>query len=54
MFISFSFVILCIIHCINLTYNGRQYFKSALDRFCHLESLWVNGIWYVSSEHSFL
>ena len=42
-------------HCINLEYTGRYYLLvTALDKFCHLESLWANGIWYVSSECFFL
>ena len=38
-------------HYINLEYAGRYYLLiSALDKFCHLESHWVSGIWYVSSK----
>ena len=52
MLISYSPVISyisCILFIWNIT--GRYYLLiSALDKFCHLKSLWVNGIWYVSSE----
>ena len=34
MFISFSLVILCIIHCIDLEYNGGYYLKV----------LWINFV----------
>ena len=38
-------------HCINLEYTDGYYLLiSALDKFCHLENLWANGIWYLSSE----
>ena len=41
-----------VIHCINLEYTGKYYLLiSALNKFCHPESLWVSGVWYVSSEH---
>ena len=42
-------------HCIKLEYtDGNCLLISVLDKFCHFESLWTNGIWYVSSKCFFL
>ena len=54
MFVSFSHN-LFIIHCINVEYTGRCCLLiSVLDKFCHVDSLLENGIWYVLSKCFFL